>query len=454
MERAPRRSRLARSAIGWAIVVLLGLVVLAATARFGVLTPWGRAFVADRLDDVSVGRYGKLHVEGLDGDVWRDFSVRRLTIVDTNGPWLSADSVRIRWDFRRLFERVVAIDEVDVGKLSLVRRPVEGPQPASSGGGQSPVSLRLAKLVARVELQPAFSDRYGLYDVAGALDVKREGGLALAAHVASLTHVGDRLDAVLDLGRSKTIFLEVHGREAGGGAIAGALGLAADQPFQVDASAAGTTSQGRFHATSRSGQLVPIEGTGAWTPTGGQGQGRIVLASTRLLSGYQQMLGPALDLQIHGAKAADGFFAIDAVSHSDNADITARGEADLGRRATGPKGLAVTILAKSAKRVVGWPDMGGGRFDGGFTLRPDGWKLEGIGSIDAPTAFGYRVARIQGPMKLIGANHMLALQATADGEGGAGQGLLPALLGARPHASAELDWVAGGRVLIKSLSVA
>ena len=450
---APRRARPVRSALRWAVILAIALVALAASVRLGVLTPWGRAFVASRLDEVGVGRYGKLRVEGLDGDVWSDFSIRQLTISDVHGAWLTADSIRVRWNFQRLFERVLAIDDAEVGKLSILRKPIEGAAPASAGSGQSPVSLHLARLTARVELQPAFSDRYGLYDVTGAAEIKRQGGVALTAHVASLTHVGDRLDAVLDVGRSKTISLELHGHEAGGGGLAGALGLAATQPFQIDASASGTISQGQFRATSRSGPVVPIEGTGAWSPTGGEGQGRIVLASTRLLSGYQTMLGPALDLRIHGVKAPDGFFAIDTISHSDNAEITASGEADLGRRATGPKGLAVTILAKSAKRVIGWPEMGAGRFDGGLAIGPDGWKLDGAASIDTPTAFGYRVARIQGPLKLIEANHMLVLQATADGQGGAGQGLLPALLGARPHASAELDWVAGGRVLVKSLSV-
>jgi len=88
--------------------VLVGLVIV---ARVGVLTPWGRALVESQLDHVSVGRYGHLHAEGLDGDIWGDFSVRQLTIVDGQGAWATGNSVRIRWDWSRLLGRTLAIDE-------------------------------------------------------------------------------------------------------------------------------------------------------------------------------------------------------------------------------------------------------------------------------------------------------------------------------------------------------
>src|SRR5262249_53111968 len=105
-----------------------------------------------------------------------------------------------------------------------------------------------------------------------------------------------------DLGRDKTIRLSLHAVEAGGGALAGALGLAADQPFAIDATASGTTSQGQFQVTSRSGSLVPIAGSGAWTPQGGQASGQVVLAATHYLAGFQRMLGPTAQFQISGAQ--------------------------------------------------------------------------------------------------------------------------------------------------------
>ena len=47
----------------------------------------------------------------------------------------------------------------------------------------------------------------------------------------SLTHAADRIDAAFNIGRDKTSFLNLQSIAAQGGALAGALGLPADQPF-------------------------------------------------------------------------------------------------------------------------------------------------------------------------------------------------------------------------------
>jgi translocation and assembly module TamB len=445
----PRRRGPPRSLA--AIVVIVAIVALAgAVLRFGALTPWGLRVIEAELDSFNIGAYGRLHVEGLEGDVWRDFSVRRLTMSDVHGTWLDARGVRVRWDWPRLFSRQLWFDEVDAVKLTLLRRPT----PKATGGGGSPgVSLHLGKLAARTELMPAFSDRYGLYDVTGALELRRQGGLAGRLDALSLTHAGDAAHAVFDLGRDKTVALSLTAREADGGAIAGSFGLAANQPFSIEAHASGTTSQGQYTITSRSGALTPIEGAGAWTPRGGEAHGRITLAASRFLTGYQGMLGPQAAFEITGARAADGFEAIALTANSENVDLTARGEADLGRRASGPKGLAVTIFARQAQRILHWPAMGAGRFAGTFATQPGGWKLAGPVTIEAPNGLGYRLAQASGPAELDWRNGEMTLKAALDGAGGQGSGLVAALLGGRPHAASEIAWLPGGHVLVRSLTL-
>lgn len=444
----PPRRRLVWALLGVLVVMLAALVGL---VRFGSQTPWGRGFLESRLEGFSLGRLGRLHIEGFRGDIWSDFSIGRLTIDDGHGAWLDARSIRIRWNSIPLFARRLAIDEADIGRLTLLRRPIL--TTSAGGGGPSPVSVHLAKLIARVETEPAFSERYGLYGVTANLDAGRRGGFAGRANVASLTHTGDRVDAAFDLGRDKTVFLQLNAREANGGAIAGSLGLAADQPFMVQALAHGTTSQGGFSLTTRSGATSPAEAVGAWSPGGGQAHGRLTLAASRLLSGYQHMVGPEAAFQISGARVADGFEALEVSATSENVDLTARGEADLGRRQSGPKGLSVNIVARQAQRVIGWPAMGGGRFAGVFTLQPDRWSLAGDGAVDAPQALGYRLAQVAGPVRLSQQGGDTTLQANVTGAAGQGQGVITALLGGRPHAAAEVVWLAKGGMLIKSLAV-
>ena len=448
---APRR----RGRRGAAALIVLGVLALliaalAATARYGVLTPQGRRLAESALNGLKVGGYGRLHVEGLDGDLWRDFTLRRLTISDVHGAWLDARSVRLRWDWPRLIDRHLTINEIDAAKLTLLHAPATEP---GKPGRASPVSLEVQKIAVRLELLPAFSTRYGLYDVGGGFEMRRAGGMAGHLGAASLTHAGDRLDAVFDLGRDKTIRLALGVREAGGGALAGAAGLAADQPFYVSASATGTTSAGRFQLASRSGGVSTAEAQGAWTPQGGEADGRITLASSRLLTGYQRMLGPEARFRITGAKAADGLNATTLALTSENIDLTAAGEADLGRQVAGPKGVAVTLLVRQAQRLIGWPAMGAVRFAGTLSGQTKRGALAGQLTVQNPSALGYQLAQVSGPARLDWGDGPLTVQATMDGVGGQGSGVLAALLGGRPHAAAQVAWLGDGQLLMRALSV-
>jgi autotransporter translocation and assembly factor TamB len=66
----------------WLLLALVACAVL--VVRFGVVTSGGRSFVESLLDDARLGPFGRVHVEGLEGDVWGDFTLRRLTINDAH----------------------------------------------------------------------------------------------------------------------------------------------------------------------------------------------------------------------------------------------------------------------------------------------------------------------------------------------------------------------------------
>ncbi|MGH6958746.1 MAG: translocation/assembly module TamB domain-containing protein, partial [Caulobacteraceae bacterium] len=279
------------------------LALLAAAVRFGPTTPVGRSLVQRAVNGAKVGALGRLRIEGLTGDPWSDFSIARVSIDDPRGPWLRARAVRVRWDWRALLRRQLDIEEIDAAKVTVLRAPT--PTPSKAGPRKPPpLSVRLTKLAARLELEPAFSARYGLYDVAGAFDLARSGAVAGKLAAASLTHVGDRLDAAFDLGRAGALNLVLDAHEAKGGAIAGSLGLPADQPFLVDARARGGAVAGRFVIESRSGALTPLQASGGWTAKGARAEGRVDLTASRFLAAYRRALGPQARFRLEGVRRA------------------------------------------------------------------------------------------------------------------------------------------------------
>ena len=94
---------------GWVMLAAFLAVLLVAGVglftRFGVNTAPGLMFVEARASGLKLGRYGKLKIEGLHGDLWRNFTVRHLTISDEKGIWLDADNVVVVWRYQELFLR-------------------------------------------------------------------------------------------------------------------------------------------------------------------------------------------------------------------------------------------------------------------------------------------------------------------------------------------------------------
>jgi len=448
----PRLARILAHVLAWSVLALLGAVL---AVRFGVDTPWGRQVVERALDGTKVGRLGHLRISGLHGDVLADFSVDRLALDDGHGVWTEARNVSMRWDWQALFARRFHAQAIAARQLTLIRRPVLGPSSAPSG--PSPVSVAIDRLNARVEMLPAFSDQRGVYDLSGGFTVGRNSWAKGAVAALSVLHPGDHLKAVFDVEGDKRFAVDADASEARGGALAGSLGLAADQPFRLVAQAQGSVNAGRFKLLTEVGQSRPLDAAGAWTPQGGSATGVLQLAASRLLAGYVHRLGPEVRFDVSGAKAADRFFAFTLNAASENAKLIARGEADVGKRAMGPQGVDLDLSVNDSNRILSWPKLGASHFTGKLAGQFSGagahWGIAGKGEIRQGELMGFSLARLDGPFQLDVARGQTSLKITAQGDGGAGRGLLAAMLGARPQARAEIDWLPDNKMLMRSLMV-
>jgi translocation and assembly module TamB len=441
-----KRRGVRRWTAGGAIFLAVGL---AAVVRFGPATDVGRRLIEQQVDGLNLGALGRLHVEGLSGDPWTDPRVGRLTLTDRGGVWLDARGVAAHWRPGELLERRLRLTSLSVGDVTLSHRP-SAPS-AAGGGGPSPVSVRLDDLKARVEMTPAFALRQGDYDVTGALDLERSGVTHLAVAAASRLHAGDHLNAKLDIERDKRFGLTADAREAQGGALAGALGLAADQPFLLTARAAGSMRQGDIAVDTRVGRATPLEIKGAWTADGGSVRGVLDLTASSLLAHYRDIVGPTARFEIDGHKAADGFHAFSLTASGAGASIAAHGEANAGTMATGPKGVAIQARVADANRLSSFPKMGAAALVGTLTGDRRHWRRAGAAALEHVADGPYGLAQVSGPVTVENQGADLLITARPTGQGGAGQGLLAALLGARPSGSAEITRFADGRYLMRKL---
>ena len=437
---------------GWLIIASVTLVLIVALlfggVRFGAITPQGRAFLEARTSGLKLGRIGRLKIEGLSGDIWRDFGVSRLTIADEKGIWLEARDVHVVWRATELFGRRFHADRIAARQALVLRRPTLTPKGKSSA---APLSVDIDSFSLRLVTRPEFSRQAGDFDVAGDYEMARMGGQKGRLGVVSHLHAGDHLNLVFDLGRDKTLLLAADAQEANGGAIAGALGLSAERPFDLSAKANGTTERGAFTVLARSGDTTPLKAGGAWDSQGGSASGRIDLSASTLTRRLERMFGAQAEFSILGRKAG-AFQDLKIQVDSPNLKLSGRGLGDIGKRLTALEGVPFTATVADLSKVTTIPDMGAGRVKGVFALGKQGFAIEGAVEVADLSLLGYRLARVSGPAKVAWRAGELTIKAEAAGEGGGGQGLL-ALLGRSPKATFEGVRLKDGRFLIRSAHV-
>lgn len=447
----PRRKRrwlrlAAWSGLGLAILALaLGIVL-----RLSAQTDAGRSFVASRLEGLSVGRLGRLHVEGLGGDLFSDATVQRLTIADAKGVWLDARGIDIAWRPLELIGRRAHLTSAAARRVQILRQPELGPEQPP---GKAPVAVVIDRLTAEIETMPAASVEHGLFGVTASLDAERDGALSGAVAAQSRLRAGDGMTARFDIGGDRRLAIDATAHEAQGGALAGLAGLPAQQAFLLDLHAGGAEGVGWLSLKAMSGTQSIAEADGRWTHDGGQAAGRLSLAASRWTAPLMKALGPDVRFSAAGRPAANGLFGVALFLNGDNAAVQAQGVADAAHL-TSPNGLSVTAEVADLRRIVAAPAMGRGTFAGRLTGGFADLHLTGEAAVEQFGVAGYSLARLSGPVDILHDRDAWRLKVDATGEGGRGAGLLAALVGGRPQASLAASRLGDGRILIQSLRAA
>lgn len=426
-------------------VLLIGLPLLITQ---GVRTDPGRALATRILNTISIGRFGKLKVEGLQGDLFHDFSVRRVAIVDPKGEWLEIRDLGVVWNVGELLARRFHAEQIRAGALRVLRQPqLRAPGPP---GGKNPLGVVIDDIKLSLETLPEFSSRRGLWDVSGQFSLDRAGPAVGRLDARSRLHEGDGLVAVFRFGDGR-ILLRADAVEGKGGALAGAAGLPADNPFYLQARVDGTNGAGKLTVSSRSGSLVPVRAEGTWTKDGASMSGLVVLEASRLTAGYAARVGPEVRFRLGARKGQGELFDIDAELVAKDAQVYAKGPVDWRKR-TSP-GLQLSAAVTDLRRWVHVPAIGATRAAGIFTGDLSRFVYKGRVEGEKLTQNDYELAHLSGPATLTKTPGVWRVQADLKGAGGKGSGLFGALLGAQPTAVLDGSRLADGRFFFKQMKV-
>ncbi len=465
---ATRRLRqialIAVGAVGLLLVLAVGAV------RYGVQTDAGRAAVLSLMNGLPLGGAGRLQVEGLDGDIFGAFRIHRLAVIDAKGPWLEGTDLSMRWRPGELLVRRFHAVSIAAGRINILRAPELASSASPAGGQALPVSVRVDQLQLGLETQPAFSLRHGLWDVSGRLHLTRKGAADGQVAAQSRLHPGDGLNAAFKLGEGKDVLLRADAVEGSGGALAGALGLAPDRRLQIHARVNGTTERGDLTMTAVSGPDQVLAAAGDWGKAGATLQADVNFAASRRTRFLAEGAGPTARLILHarqrpapprrhtlfGPRAAPqpptgDLYDVATSAVARDAAITIKGPVNWRRTAS--TGLDVQVRVADLSRWLPFPKIGATDAVGVASGDLKAIAFKGALTGRQIVQFGYTIAQATGPATISWSPKALRIQANLSGVGGAGAGVVPALLGQRPKVDLDLSVLPDLHVLFHTLNV-
>ena len=432
--------------MGAAILAALLLVTLVG-GRMYLLSESGRSLVTTFVAGKKLGRYGRINVEGVRGDLFDDFTIDRVTVTDADGIWLEARKVRVDWDWWPLIMRRFHATDVEAEVVRLIRRPLV--EPATKPPGPQPLSVDIDRFAADVELLEGFSKEYGRWKLAGEAVVPRNGLKRVTVNADSNSRPGDFLRLTGAMGEDiADARLNLRAEEARGGPIAGALGYSPDQPFFATAVVDGEV----IEALVRTGDFTPLRITGRYGPKQTRISGYVDFSGSDLLDPFVRRVGRTARFALATApdRNDDGLQGVGWRLVSDNLNSSAAGLIRISDR-TVPQGVRVRVSTPSLTRLAGRSLGDGAAWSALFRGDAKSWSL--LGSVDLLGAelSSYRAERIRGPLNIRARAGRYDVDGDLRAAGGSRAGIIGGLLGPGPRVQFEAARLADGSYLLERL---
>lgn len=313
----------------------------------------------------------RVSLGGLEGVFSSQPRFERITISDSDGPWLEMEAVEVVWNRSALFSRVLDIDSLKAGRVAMLRRPAP-PEAAEEGEGfgAPPLSVVIdAFSLPRIELAEAV--------VGGAAELAAAGSARITEEALAARLTIDRQDRAGTLTadlrlepRANVLNADLTVEEPAGGLLAELLGLRGRPAAAITLSGAGPLAEWRADLAMQANGERVLEGDlavdridGVYRVSGNLGASLEAVAPAdyaALLAGESRLsfaaeLGGDSSITVRSATlrsagmdlAASGVLAADMVPRSADVSLTL-GQAGRARLPFAPGEPSVASLRATA----------------------------------------------------------------------------------------------------------
>ena len=177
-----------------ALAALLAFVLLvAAPAR---ADDADRGVLANLISSALSSPNMTVSIGAVDGALSSDSTIRDVVISDRDGPWLKIDRARLIWSRLALLSRRLEVDQLTIGHVELLRRPLPSDAPPPDPGTQPSILPELPiKIVVKQFAVEELSLGEPVVGVAAKLTMNGKATLGPPSEGLDLALAGRRLDA-------------------------------------------------------------------------------------------------------------------------------------------------------------------------------------------------------------------------------------------------------------------
>jgi translocation and assembly module TamB len=225
------------------MALLVALIALGGQAR---ATEADKGMLANLLSRALSSETTSVSIGAVDGVLSSDASISDIVLSDRDGPWLKIDKVRLIWNRLALFSRRLEVDQLTIGHMQVLRRPL-GPEtpPPDGGPGSILPELPLKVIVKQFSLQE-LSLGEPVAGVAARLEIEGKATLGPPSEGLDLNLTSKRLDAPGEFKAVMTyvpatdkLTLAVNSEEPAGGIFAHLVNLPGLPPVKLALNGAG-----------------------------------------------------------------------------------------------------------------------------------------------------------------------------------------------------------------------